>query len=190
MIDEKRILETYRKGTPEERELLMRLMDPSFIEEHITEIVQSYEDAVKMVGDDLPLSVLSKMPKHLQAQHKLEVITKALNCGWRHPQDGETWCYYVWGRFYDKEEIAKMSQEDKDKSILVRLGGSAHDGAYCGLAFLNSLSAFSSSSAYLGSRLAYKTWELAEYSAQQFRDLWAETLFYLPVQEDEEEADK
>ena len=190
MIDEKRILETYRKGAPEERELLMRLMDPSFIEEHITEIVQSYEDAVKMVGDDLPLSVLSKMPKHLQAQHKLEVITKALNCGWRHPQDGETWCYYVWGRFYDKEEIAKMSQEEKDKKVLVLLGGGANCGAYCGLACVLSSSAFSDSSVSIGSRLAYKTWELAEYSAQQFRDLWAETLFYLPVPEDEEKANK
>lgn len=190
MIDEKKVLNAYRNGSQEERELLMKLMEPSFIEEHITEIVQSYEDAVKMVGDDLPLSVLSKMPKHLQAQHKLEVITKALNCGWRHPQDGETWCYYVWGRFYDKEEIAKMSQEDKDKSILVLLGGIANSGAVCGLAFLRSDRAFSHSDAAFGSRLAYKTWELAEYSAQQFRDLWAETLFYLPVPEDEEKADK
>lgn len=190
MIDEKKILNAYRNGSQEERELLMKLMEPSFIEEHITEIVQSYEDAVKMVGDDLPLSVLSKMPKHMQAQHKLEVITKALNCGWRHPQDGETWCYYVWGRFYDKEEIAKMSQEDKDKSILVLLGGAANHGALCGLASLYSSHAFSLSLASIGSRLAYKTWELVEYSAQQFRDLWAETLFYLPVQEDEEKADK
>ena len=189
MIDEKKVLNAYRNGSQEERELLMKLMEPSFIEEHITEIVQSYEDAVKMVGDDLPLSVLSKMPKHLQAQHKLEVITKALNCGWRHPQDGETWCYYVWGRFYDKEEIAKMSQEDKDKNILVLLGGGATSGADCGLAFLASNNAFSDSYASLGSRLAYKTWELAEYSAQQFRDLWAETLFYLPAPEDEKKED-
>lgn len=189
MIDEKKILNAYRNGSQEERELLFKLMEPGFIEEHITELVQSYEDAVKMVGDDLPLSVLSKMPKNLQSQHKLEVITKALNCGWRHPQDGETWCYYVWGRFYDKEEIAKMSQEDKDKKILVLLGGSASHGAACGLACLSSDRAFSSSYALFGSRLAYKTWELAEYSAQQFRDLWAETLFYLPVPEDEKKED-
>ena len=188
MIDEKKILNAYRNGSQEERELLMKLMEPSFIEEHITELVQSYEDAVKMVGDDLPLSVLSKMPKHLQAQHKLEVITMALNCGWRHPQDGETWCYYVWGYFYDQKEIAKMSQEKKDKNILVLLGGSASYGALCGLAYLHSYNAFSSSSAF-GSRLAYKTNELATYSAEQFRDLWAEALFYLPVPEDEKKED-
>lgn len=189
MIDEKRILNAYRNGSQEERELLMKLMEPSFIEKHITEIVQSYEDAVKMVGDDLPLSVLSKMPKHLQAQHKLEVITKALNCGWRHPQDGEAWCYYVWGYFYDQKEIAEMSQEEKDKKILVLLGGFAHYGAYCGLAYLYSTDAFSYSSANVGSRLAYKTNELAIYSAEQFRDLWAEVLFYLPVPEDEKKED-
>lgn len=190
MIDEKKVLNAYRNGSQEERELLMKLMEPSFIEEHITDIVQSYEDAVKMVGDDLPLSVLSKMPKHLQAQHKLEVITKALNCGWRHPQDGETWCYYVWGYFYDKDEIAKMSQEEKDCKILVLLGGSAHYGADCGLACVSSFKAFSDSDVPFGSRLAYKSRDLADYSAEQFRDLWAETLFYLPVPEDEEKADK
>lgn len=189
MIDEKKILNAYRNGSQEERELLMKLMEPSFIKEHITEIVQSYEDAVKMVGDDLPLSVLSKMPKHLQAQHKLEVITMALNCGWRHPQDGETWCYYVWGYFYDQKDIAKMSQEEKDKKILVLLGGVAHYGAFCGLAFLNSDYAFSYSYAHIGSRLAYKTDKLATYSAEQFRDLWAEALFYLPVPEDEKKED-
>ena len=189
MIDEKKILNAYRNGSQEERELLFKLMEPGFIEEHITELVQSYEDAVKMVGDDLPLSILSKMPKHLQAQHKLEVITKALNCGWRHPQDGETWCYYVWGYFYDQKEIAKMSQEEKDEKILVLLGGSADYGAYCGLACLDSVHAFSNSDAVIGSRLAYKTNELATYSAEQFRDLWAEALFYLPVPEDEKKED-
>lgn len=189
MIDEKKILNAYRNGSQEERELLMKLMEPSFIEEHITELVQSYEDAVKMVGDDLPLSVLSKMPKHLQAQHKLEVITKALNCGWRHPQDGETWCYYVWGYFYNQKEIAKMSQEEKDKNILVLLGGGAASGASCGLASLLSDHAFSNSYATVGSRLAYKTNELATYSTEQFRDLWAEALFYLPVPEDEKKED-
>ena len=189
MIDEKKILNAYRNGSQEERELLFKLMEPGFIEEHITELVQSYEDAVKMVGDDLPLIVLSKMPKHLQAQHKLEVITMALNCGWRHPQDGETWCYFVWGYFYDQKEIAKMSQEEKDKNILVLLGGDAYYGAYCGLASLHSINAFSGSDAYIGSRLAYKTDELATYSAEQFRDLWAEALFYLPVPEDEKKED-
>lgn len=189
MIDEKKILNAYRNGSQEERELLFKLMEPGFIEEHITELVQSYEDAVKMVGDDLPLSVLSKMPKHLQAQHKLEVITMALNCGWRHPQDGETWCYYVWGYFYDQQEIAKMSQKEKDEKILVLLGGSANNGARCGLASVLSYAAFSHSYVGFGSRLAYKTDELATYSAEQFRDLWAEALFYLP-KPDEEKADK
>ena len=64
-----------------------------------------------------------------------------------------------------------------------------HSGALCGLAFLASRVAFSYSSASFGSRLAYKTNELATYSAEQFRDLWAEALFYLPVPEDEKKED-
>ena len=134
-----------------------------------------------MVGDDLPLSVLSKMPKHLQAQHKLEVITKALNCGWRHPQDGETWCYYVWGRFYDKEEIAKMSQEEKDKKVLVLLGGGAHHGALCGLACVHSYAAFSDSSVDLGSRLAMKSESVCLYFIRNFKDLLAQ--YILPMED-------
>jgi hypothetical protein len=69
------------------------------------------------------------------------------------------------------------------------LGGSADYGAYCGLACLDSVHAFSNSDAVIGSRLAYKTNELATYSAEQFRDLWAEALFYLPVPEDEKKED-
>ena len=189
MIDEKRILETYRKGTPEERELLMRLMDPGFIEEHITDLIQSYDDAVKMVGSKIPASTLGILPENIQAAYKLEVITAALNNGWRHPQDGETWVYYPWGYFYTKEEIEKLSEEDKKDCTLVLLGGAATVGAYCGLAFVDSSRAFSDSHVGIGSRLAYKSRELCEYSIKQFRELWNEYLFYLP-KPDEEKADK
>jgi hypothetical protein len=50
------------------------------------------------------------------------------------------WCDYFWGN---------------STGQLVLLGGSAHHGASCGLACLNSYNAFSSSYAYIGSRLAY-----------------------------------
>jgi len=189
MIDEKRILETYRKGTPEERELLMRLMDPGFIEEHITDLIQSYDDAVKMVGSKIPASTLGILPENIQAAYKLEVITAALNNGWRHPQDGKTWVYYPWGYLYTKKEIEKLSEEDKKDCTLVLLGGVACDGAYCGLACVDSDNAFSYSDVTFGSRLAYKSRELCEYSIKQFRELWNEYLFYLP-KPDEEKADK
>ena len=189
MIDEKRILETYRKGTPEERELLMRLMDPGFIEEHITDLIQSYDDAVKMVGSKIPASTLGILPENIQAAYKLEVITAALNNGWRHPQDGKTWVYYPWGYLYTKEEIEKLSEEDKKDCTLVLLGGGAAHGAGCGLACVSSYDAFSHSDVSLGSRLAYKSRELCEYSIKQFRELWNEYLFYLP-KPDEEKADK
>lgn len=189
MIDEKRILETYRKGTPEERELLMRLMDPGFIEEHITDLIQSYDDAVKMVGSKIPASTLGILPENIQAAYKLEVITAALNNGWRHPQDGKTWVYYPWGYFYTKEEIEKMSEEDKKDCTLGLLGGPASYGAYCGLAYVVSNDAFSVSTVPIGSRLAYKSRELCDYSIKQFRELWNEYLFYLP-KPDEEKADK
>ena len=189
MIDEKKILNAYRNGSQEERELLMRLMDPGFIEEHITDLIQSYDDAVKMVGSKIPASTLGILPENIQAAYKLEVITAALNNGWRHPQDGETWVYYPCGYFYTKEEIEKLSEEDKKDCTLVLLGGNATNGAYCGLACVPSYYAFSTSSVYIGSRLAYKSRELCEYSIKQFRELWNEYLFYLP-KPDEEKADK
>ena len=50
------------------------------------------------------------------------------------------------------------------------------NGAYCGLACAYSDSDWSNSYAYLGSRLAVKSSEIAIYFGEQFKELWKDFL--------------
>lgn len=89
---------------------------------------------------DLP----KDMRKHFIALYKMEVITEALNEGWKADWDN--------------------SDENKYYPYFIMSPSSfAFDGSRCGCAY-----AFAGG----GSRLCYKTRELAEYSAKQFIDIW------------------
>ena len=55
-------------------------------------------------------------------------------------------------------------------------GAGMRDGAYCGLAYALSSIVWSYSAAYLGSRLAVKSSEIAIYFGEQFKELWKDFL--------------
>ena len=58
--------------------------------------------------------------------------------------------------------------DEEDRNRLVLRGGDANPGAYCGLASAPSLHGWSYSAAYIGSRLAVKSNEIAIYFGEQF----------------------
>ena len=66
--------------------------------------------------------------------------------------------------------------DEEDRNQLVLWGGNAYDGANCGLACANSNHDWSTSRAYLGSRLAVKSSEIAIYFGEQFKELWKDFL--------------
>jgi hypothetical protein len=66
--------------------------------------------------------------------------------------------------------------DEEDRNQLVLWGGSADYGAHCGLASAASDTAWSYSSAYIGSRLAVKSSEIAIYFGEQFKELWKDFL--------------
>jgi len=155
----------------------------------VTERIKTFQDACNELGEVHPFVIhygtifppidsqvcqVCDIAADVHAYLKLRIITAALNEGWE-PQFTENELkYYPAFYLYTREEIDNMDEDDKKELFL--WGGNAYSGAYCGLAYMNSNNAYSYSYASYGARLAYKTSELAKYSGQQFKDIWADFL--------------
>lgn len=150
----------------------------------VTERVKTYDDAVKELGEDHPFVVAANSAvwrysedynQDIVAYLKLRVVVAALNDGWNpeFTEDERRW--FPWYRLYTKEEIDNLSEEDKEQVLL--WGGPAIDGSRCGLACADSVYAWSGSGALIGSRLALKSKELADYAGKQFIELFAPFCF-------------
>ena len=151
----------------------------------VTERVKTFEDALRELGDEHPLvkqwwdfeamtdgGEATCDNADLVAYYKLRVITAALNEGWTPEFKVDEWRYWPYCWLYTKEEWAKLSDEDKEGGLL--LGGL---GSYCGFACLYANYGPTGADADYGSRLCYKSEELAMYSGRQFVELWAD--YYL-----------
>lgn len=147
----------------------------------IIDKIKTFEDACQALGlaipEGLPELLQPKMadivPSHIKAQLKLEIIAAALNEGWQWIPDGKTRGYFPWFWLFTTEEVAQMSKNEvEDRHVIKATDISEY---YSGLG--SASSAFSYSSAYIGSRLASKNALLADYFGKQFIELWKEALF-------------
>lgn len=118
--------------------------------------IQTFEDACNALNlnPDQVLPNVSAMPEHHQkaiiSHAKLVIITEALNEGWKPDwKNSSEWKYYPWFR---------MSSGS----------GLACDDYACD--YSDSNVGYSHSS--VGSRLCFKTSELAEYAGNQFKELY------------------
>lgn len=111
--------------------------------------ITSYEDACKVLNiQPINEEVFNAFPKEDQrsmlAYHKLTVITRALNNGWKPNWDDQNeWKYYPLFRYVN-----------------------------AGLSYASTLSAAALTNAYIGSRLCFPTSALAKYAAEHFADLY------------------
>lgn len=106
---------------------------------------------------------------------KLYTIARALNNDPDFPRfTKDEYRYTPWFYLYNQKEIDEMDEEDRNRLVL--WGGHAYHGAYCGLASAYSSSAWSTSDASFGSRLAVKSSEIAIYFGEQFKELWKDFL--------------
>lgn len=111
--------------------------------------ITSYEDACKVLNiQPINEEVFNAFPKEDQrsmlAYHKLTVITRALNNGWKPNWDDQNeWKYYPLFRYVN-----------------------------AGLSFASTYNAATYSAAYFGSRLCFPTSALAKYAAEHFADLY------------------
>ena len=157
----------------------------------VTERIKTFEDACNELsrraenGDELAGDILCDYESNnckgadITAYLKLRIIVAALNEGWE-PQfvEGEQ-RWTPWFFLYTNKELEDMN--DDYKAAICRVVGRAinNANAYGGLAYADASNASSYSSAYYGSRLAFKNEDLAIYAGQQFIDIYRDMMIQL-----------
>ena len=183
-INKDNILNAYKQATEEQKELLENMFGKDMFQpKDIRDRIKTFDDAFHALGDKHELVkdyknliVCDCFPEDILAFAKLRVIAEALNEGWKPKFDGNECRYYPWFYIYDKAEYEELDEDEKKECRVVGRSSSnayAHSGVEYSLAF----GASSYSYSYYGSRLAFKTIELAEYCGKQFIDIWERFLF-------------
>ena len=152
----------------------------------IKERIKTFEDAVNAIGEDHPLVAQYKTINsafkeadnnlHLFAYTRLAIIAEALNEGWRPEYTEDEYRYYPWFGLYTQEEYDDMDDEDKERCRFVGRS-SSYANAYGGLVFADATNGSAHSHTGIGSRLAFKSRELAIYCGMQFIEIWINYLF-------------
>lgn len=152
----------------------------------IKERIKTFEDAVNAIGEDHPLVAQYKAITnafkeddnnlHLFAYTRIAIIAEALNEGWRPEYTENEYRYYPWFGLYTQEEYDEMNDDDKE---CWRFVGRSNSFAYAsgGLVCADAVYGSAFSSTYIGSRLAFKSRDLAIYCGKQFIDIWINYLF-------------
>ena len=182
-IQKENILNAYNQASGEQKSLLENLFGKDmFHPQDIKERIKTFDDAVAILGNDNQAvidyyAIADKTcTEDILAFAKLRVIAEALNEGWKPKFDGDECRYYPWFYIYTKKEYEELDEDEKIKCRVVgRSSGSSN--AFGGLVYAYANFASSYSNSNNGSRLAFKTRELAEYCGKQFIDIWVDFLF-------------
>ena len=191
-ISAENAISAYNNTDDNGKELLEHLFGKEVFVHDIKDRVKTYEDAclvlgieprdfgsMRMVevdedGDMVDDEVVKFMPDEI-AYFKLKTIARALNEGWKPKFDGEEYRWYPYFYLYTKEEYDRLSEDNKKECRVV--GRANHDAnVYGGVVVASADHAWSHSYTHHGSRLAFKSEELAEYCGKQFIDLWVDFL--------------
>ncbi len=185
-ISAENALAAYNNTDANGRELLEHLFGKEIFAQDIKDKVKTFEDAVAILGDEHPLVAQFRVIEssfkeadnnlHLFAYARLVIIAGALNEGWKPKFDGDECRYYPWFYIYTKAEYEELD-EDKKKDCRVGCRSNYNAVANGGVVCANASYASSRSITNSGSRLAFKTRELAEYCGKQFIDIWERFLF-------------
>ena len=186
-ISAENALAAYNNTDANGRELLEHLFGKEIFAQDIKDKVKTFEDAVAILGDEHPLVAQFRVIEssfkeadnnlHLFAYARLVIIAEALNEGWRPKFDSDECRYHPWFYIYTKEEYEELDEDEKKKCRFVSRSN-YNSNVYGGL-FYYAIESYASSksSSGSGSRLAFKTRELAEYCGKQFIDIWEKFLF-------------
>lgn len=144
--------------------------------QNVMERVKTFKDACNELGIEHDKWVQDKKDLGLEADViaylKLRIIAAALNEGWKPQFTTDEYRYFPWFYLYTQSEIDEMSEEEKSR-VVARSNYYASGGVACAITNLDS----SYTSPAVGSRLAFKTRELAEYAGRQFVEIWADYVF-------------
>ena len=171
------------RETEKEAELPLKNKD-------VTERIKTFDDAYNELGSNHPFckawdSIYQGNEnddcediKDVIAYHKLRIIAAALNEDWK-PNFMKDECrYYPWFSLYTKDEYDELCEEEEDKSHVFIVGNNPFNGMneYGGLVYIFVNSTVSLSNSSYGSRIVFKTSELAKYAGRQFIDIYADFL--------------
>ena len=145
-ITEENARKLYKDATPEFRMTLEDAFGKEFFSDKITNRVKTFEDAMAETGRPA-VPEFSDAPEDLRdyfkAQYKMVVIAEALNEGW------------------------KVDWSDGDQKKWA-----PYFSTSAGFAFRGTVYSYSNPNSGDGSRLCFKSKELAEYAGRQFMDLY------------------
>ena len=152
----------------------------------VTERIRTMMDVLDELGTDHPLVVqyvnITERGRHdeyLATFMQLSMVCEALNEGWHPTFEPGEYRYWPWFWLYKSKEDAEKYKA-KDEEIFevpeavrcVLFGGCADNGAFAGFACAYSYRAPSNAGASVGSRLCFKSRDLALHAARHFHDLW------------------
>ena len=150
----------------------------------VTERIKTFDDACNALGDEHPLVTQYRltaaaykgdpMTEDFIAYLKLRIIVAALNEGWEPKFEKGEYRYFPWFYLYTKEQYDELDDEEKGRCVL-RSGFNTYSSS--GFVYCNAFYDASDSYTSGGSRLAFRTRELAAYAGRQFTEEWADFMF-------------
>lgn len=179
-IEKENVINAYNVANDEQKQMLESLFGHDvFRPKTIMDRVQLVSDAVRELGQDHPLvkehyALCSvEVSSNLINYSKLCMITAALNEGWEPEFTFSEYRYFPVFCLISEKEYAEKSKMEKYR-VFYRLTDRTYE--YCGVS--SAPSSYDSFEVYagVGTRLSFKTKELAEYAGKQFINLYAEYL--------------
>ena len=177
------LIKAYKESSNDCKNTLESLFgEEIFKPKDITERIKTFGDACNELGIEHPFVRAYNLWKNygeynqpdVDAYLKLRIIAAALNEGWEPQFTEDEWRYFPWFVLYTQKGIDEMDEEQKSR-LAYRSISNAY--AYGGVASAGASDDASYAYAYIGSRLAFKSSELAKYAGEQFIEIWADYVF-------------
>ena len=157
-ITKEAAIKAHDEASSKGKTLLENLFGKRVFQKDITEHVKSVEDAIKELGnDDVEVIHLNRMKSiglqnHIIGNQELIIIAKALNEGWQpNWKNDNQYKYFPWFDMDNSSSAGRFSFLDSDNR---------------------------SSYSDVGSRLCFKSRELANYAGKQFEDIYRKVFIY------------
>lgn len=186
-ISEKIVVSAYNSASEEQKQVLIGLFGANiFKPKSVMDRIKTFEDAVEALGEEHPfvfayrqIEDIDEYGDDVEAYLKLRIIVEALNEGWKPQFVAGEWRYYPWFWFYTNQQIENMDEEDRENvcRVVGRASHNANAGGGLVYSFANYVPTYSDT--VHGSRLAFKTEELAEYAGKQFIEIYRDFMIVL-----------
>lgn len=179
-IDKEKAINAYQEASDELKQVLEILFGvETFKPKTIIDRIKTLDDALEELGPnhflvkEFDCLCNAETTFNTKVYSQLCVITAALNEGWTPKLMKGERRYFPYFLLYTDEEIRNLSEEEKS-GVVFRSYSLAN--AYGGVSYAFAVYDSAAVDAYIASRLAFKTRELAEYAGKQFVKLYANYL--------------